>query len=124
VGEGMALVTYDVADARGLGRVVRAGDGSVRAIVEERDADPETLQLREVNPGSYLFDARVWTLLASLGRENAAGEYYLTDLVAAYRGRGWPCHAIRGDDETRFLVGVNDPEQLAVADRLLRARRA
>jgi UDP-N-acetylglucosamine diphosphorylase/glucosamine-1-phosphate N-acetyltransferase len=124
VGEGMALVTYLVEDARGLGRVVRDGDGSVRAIVEERDADAATLQLREVNPGSYIFDARVWPLLASLGRENAAGEYYLTDLVAAYRDRGWPCHALLGEDDTRWLVGVNDLEQLALADRLLRARRA
>jgi bifunctional UDP-N-acetylglucosamine pyrophosphorylase/glucosamine-1-phosphate N-acetyltransferase len=61
-------------------------------------------------------------LLQSLSRANAAGEYYLTDAIAAYRARGWPTQAVLGDDDTRLLVGVNDPEQLALADRLLRAR--
>ena len=122
VAEGLALLTYEVADASGLGRVVRDADGALSAIVEERDADAATLALREVNPGSYIFDARVWGMLGSLSRANAAGEYYLTDVVSAYRARGWPCQAVVGDDDTRLLVGVNDPEQLALADRLLRAR--
>lgn len=122
LGEGMAMLTVEVQDAHGLGRVVRGPDGSLHAIVEERDADPATLAVREVNPGSYIFDARVWSLLGSLRRANAAGEYYLTDLVAAYRAHGWPCYPLLVEDDTRLLVGVNDPEQLALADRLLRAR--
>lgn len=121
-GNGMTLLTYEVDDPTGLGRVVRAPDGGVRAIVEERDADEATRALREVNPGTYVFDAGLWGLLAGLDDDNAAGELYLTDLVAAYRAAGAPVRAERGDDETRLLVGVNDRIQLSVADRLLRDR--
>lgn len=121
-GEGMTLVTYEVEDPSGLGRVVREPDGRVRAIVEERDADAATRSLREVNPGTYVFDRRLWSLLGELDDDNAAGEVYLTDLVAAYRRAGLPVRAERSDDETRLLVGVNDRAQLALADRLLRDR--
>jgi bifunctional UDP-N-acetylglucosamine pyrophosphorylase/glucosamine-1-phosphate N-acetyltransferase len=122
-GGGLTLLTYEVEDPSGLGRVVRTTDGALEAIVEERDAPAELLGLREVSPGTYLLDDHLWSLLATLKSDNAAGEYYLTDLVAAYRERGLPLRAVQGFDETRLLVGVNDPEQLAVADRLLRARR-
>lgn len=123
-GGGLTLLTYEVEDPSGLGRVIRAEDGALEAIVEERDAPAELLHLREVSPGTYVLDDHLWSLLATLKSDNAAGEYYLTDLVAAYRERGLPLRAVRGEDETRFLVGVNDPEQLAIADRLLRARSA
>jgi bifunctional UDP-N-acetylglucosamine pyrophosphorylase / glucosamine-1-phosphate N-acetyltransferase len=121
-GDGMTLLTYEVDDPSGLGRVVRGRDGGVRAIVEERDADEATRALREVNPGTYVFDRRLWSLLPGLGDANAAGELYLTDLVVAYLQAGAQVRALRGDDETRLLVGVNDRAQLAVADRLLRDR--
>lgn len=121
-GAGMSMLTYEVDDASGLGRVVRASDGSVAAIVEERDADADTLRLREVNPGTYLFDASLWRLLEGVGNDNAAGEYYLTDVIAAYRRAGLPVRAVLGDDETRALVGVNDRAQLARAEALLRDR--
>jgi bifunctional N-acetylglucosamine-1-phosphate-uridyltransferase/glucosamine-1-phosphate-acetyltransferase GlmU-like protein len=56
-----------------LGRVVRGPDGGVRAIVEERDADEATRALREVNPGTYVFDRRLWSLLPVSSDANAAG---------------------------------------------------
>lgn len=121
-GEGMTLLTVEADDPSGLGRVVRGRDGGVRAIVEERDADDATRALREVNPGTYAFDARLWELLPTLGDANAAGEIYLTDLVVAYLQDGRRVRAVRADDETRWLVGVNDRLQLAQADRLLRDR--
>ncbi len=121
-GEGMTLLTVDADDPSGLGRVVRGRDGGVRAIVEERDADDDTRALREVNPGTYAFDVRLWDLLPTLGDANAAGEVYLTDLVVAYLQDGRRVRAVRADDETRRLVGVNDRMQLALADRLLRDR--
>jgi bifunctional UDP-N-acetylglucosamine pyrophosphorylase/glucosamine-1-phosphate N-acetyltransferase len=122
-GEGMTMLTVEVDDPSGLGRVVRGRDGGVRAIVEERDADDATRALREVNPGTYAFDARVWDLLPTLGDANAAGELYLTDLVIAYLQDGRRVRAVRADDETRHLVGVNDRAQLAQADRILHDRR-
>jgi len=121
-GDGMTLLTTEVEDPSGLGRVVRGPDGRVRAIVEERDADAATRALSEVNPGTYVFDDRLWSLLDGLDDDNAAGEFYLTDLVSAYLRAGLPVRAVRSDDETRLLVGVNDRAQLALADRLLRDR--
>jgi bifunctional UDP-N-acetylglucosamine pyrophosphorylase / glucosamine-1-phosphate N-acetyltransferase len=121
-GEGMTLLTYEVDDPSGLGRVVRGADGRVERIVEERDTDAATRALREVSPGCYAFDPRVWGLLRSLGAGNAAGEYYLTDVVTAYLSAGLPVRAVLGDDESRLLVGVNDRAQLAEAERLLRDR--
>lgn len=121
-GPGMTLLTVEATDPRGLGRVVRDEAGDVRAIVEERDADAATRAVREVNPGSYAFDGRLWDFLTELDDDNAAGELYLTDLVAAYRRAGLRVRAVRCDDETRELVGVNDRAQLARADRLLRDR--
>lgn len=121
-GVGMTLLSYEVDDPTGLGRVVRGRDGFVRAIVEHRDADQATLALHEVNPGLYAFDTQIWELLPTLSVENAAAEVYLTDLVVAYLQRGLPVRAVRGQDETRLLIGVNDRVQLAAADRLLRDR--
>ncbi len=122
LGSGMSILTYEVEDPRGLGRVVRTPAGEVAAIVEERDASEAERAVREVNPGTYAFDERVWSLLERIGDDNAAGEYYLTDVVAAYRAAGAPVRAVVGDDETRLLVGVNDRAQLARAEALLRAR--
>lgn len=121
-GAGMTLLTYEVDDPSGLGRVVRGADGSVLGVIEERDADAEQRRLREVNPGTYAFDANVWQLLEGVGDDNLAGEYYLTEVVERYRAAGLPVRGVRGDDETRLLVGVNDRAQLARAEQLLRQR--
>ncbi|TVR87427.1 MAG: bifunctional N-acetylglucosamine-1-phosphate uridyltransferase/glucosamine-1-phosphate acetyltransferase [Trueperaceae bacterium] len=121
-GAGMSILTYEVDDPSGLGRVRRDATGAVEAIVEERDATADERRIREVNPGTYAFDARVWSLLGRVGDDNAAGEYYLTDVVAEYRAAALGVRAVLGDDETRLLVGVNDRAQLARAEALLRER--
>jgi bifunctional UDP-N-acetylglucosamine pyrophosphorylase / glucosamine-1-phosphate N-acetyltransferase len=123
-GAGMTLLTYEVEDPRGLGRIVRGPEGSVEQIVEERDADTATRALREVNPGSYVFDASVWELLEGLDPGNRAGEYYLTDVVAAYLAAGAPVRAVRGEHDGVAPLGVNDREQLARAERSLQGRLA
>jgi bifunctional UDP-N-acetylglucosamine pyrophosphorylase / glucosamine-1-phosphate N-acetyltransferase len=117
---GVTLLTAIVDEPRGLGRIVRAPDGSVAAIVEERDADPATRALREVNPGVYVFDGALWGVLSELHDRNAAGEIYLTDAIARYRARGLPVRAVAAPALGR-LIGVNDPSELARADALLRA---
>jgi bifunctional UDP-N-acetylglucosamine pyrophosphorylase / glucosamine-1-phosphate N-acetyltransferase len=121
-GPGMTLLTYRVDDPTGLGRIVRRADGGVARIVEERDADARTRAIREVNPGCYAFDARVWTLLAGLGTHNAAGERYLTDVVAAYLAAGVPVRAVEGEHDGTTPIGVNDRAQLARAERAVRDR--
>ena len=117
----IALLSARVPDPIGYGRVVREGNGDVRAIVEERDADEQTRAIDEVNVGTYCFDA-AW-LRANVGSvpASASGEYYLTDLVA---------HAVSGGRRVvvveapiaELTTGINDRVQLAAAERRLRER--
>lgn len=120
-GTGITLLTCRVSDPRGLGRIVRGEDGSVQRIVEEKDATEAEKQLSEINPGIYLFDSDVFRYAGTLSNDNAAGEYYITDLVALYREAGKRVTAVVVADETEVL-GVNDRQHLAQVDRLLRDR--
>ena len=120
-GDGMTLLTCVMSDPHGLGRIIRNPDGSVARIVEEKDATSEEKAIREVNPGLYVFDRHVFELTAQLDNDNASGEFYITDLVDLYLRAGYRVQAVVGDDETEVL-GVNDREQLALVDRLLRER--
>ena len=115
------LLTAEMSDPTGYGRVVRAG-GSVAAVVEQKDADDATLALREVATSVYAFDAE--HLVAALARvttDNAQGEEYLTDVVALHRrdGRTVAAHVAERATDT---MGVNDRGQLSQARRLLRDR--
>jgi bifunctional UDP-N-acetylglucosamine pyrophosphorylase/glucosamine-1-phosphate N-acetyltransferase len=112
---GMAVTTMEAANPRGFGRIVRDESGGLRAIVEERDASPEQRDLREVNVGVYAFDpAALRDMLPRLGRANAQGEEYLTDLVAMHleAGRGVRSHLIEDEAEG---IGVNNLAHLAEA---------
>jgi len=120
----VGLLTARVARPAGLGRVVRDGAGSVRRIVEERDATPAERAIDEINTG---FIAAPTALLArwvaQLTPHNAQGEFYLTDVVAMAVAEGVPVSAHVAADE-REVRGVNDRAQLVYAERLLQARRA
>ena len=119
--DGMALLVCEVADPTGLGRIVRAEDGTVARIAEEKDASPEEKRVREINPGIYLFGPEVFALSRGLSSDNAAGEYYLTELVSLYLAAGRAVRGVRVADETEVL-GVNDRRHLAHIDHLLRDR--
>ena len=100
-------------DPTGYGRVLRGADGGVVAIVEEKDADDEQRAIREINTSTYVFDADVLrSALGRLGRDNAAGEVYLTDVVALAHRDGRRVHALLTDDPAT-VEGVNDRVQLA-----------
>lgn len=118
---GMALLTCHFSDPSGLGRIVRGPDGRLTQIVEDKDATPEQRALTEVNPGVYLFDATVFQRAALLTDDNAAGEYYITDLPRLYLQSGDSVRTVVVKDETE-LLGVNDMAQLATAERVLRER--
>ncbi|WP_034648655.1 bifunctional UDP-N-acetylglucosamine diphosphorylase/glucosamine-1-phosphate N-acetyltransferase GlmU [Cellulomonas sp. HZM] len=114
----VTILTTEVADATGYGRIVReAGTGDVLSIVEHKDADDEQREIREINSSIYVFDAAVLRgALGRLGRDNAQGEVYLTDVVAIARADGGHVRALRTDDP--FVVeGVNDRVQLATLAR-------
>lgn len=120
-GEGMTMLTCVVSNPFGLGRIIRNPDGSVARSAEEKDATEEEKQILEINPGLYVFDRHVFELAAQLTSDNAAGEFYITDLLSLYLRSGYIVQAVTGGDETEVL-GVNDREQLAQVERLLLAR--
>ena len=118
---GMTLITCEVADPTGLGRIIRKEDGSVAKIVEAKDATPEEREIREINPGIYIFDKEVFKVAKDLSSDNAAGEYYITDLVDLYLRAGRRVQAVKTPDETEVLA-VNDRDQLARVEEILLAR--
>jgi bifunctional UDP-N-acetylglucosamine pyrophosphorylase / glucosamine-1-phosphate N-acetyltransferase len=112
-GNAVTVLSASVADPTGYGRIVRDADGSVAAIVEQKDATLEQAAIREINSGVYAFDAAVLTdALGRLSTDNAQGEQYLTDVLAIARGEGhrvgsWTCA------DPWLVEGVNDRVQLA-----------
>ncbi|MDT0319660.1 bifunctional UDP-N-acetylglucosamine diphosphorylase/glucosamine-1-phosphate N-acetyltransferase GlmU [Streptomyces millisiae] len=121
-GNAVTVLTAEVPDATGYGRVVRGADGAVTAIVEHRDATPEQLAINEINSGVLAFDGRL--LAEALGRvraDNSQGEEYLPDVLTILRDAGHRVGAARAADH-RELVGINDRVQLAAARRLLNDR--
>ena len=118
---GMALVTCELADPTGYGRILRGPGGAIEGIVEEKDATPGQRGIREINPGTYLFLEDVFARAERLGNDNASGEYYLTDLVDVYLadGRGVAGAACA---DPREALGVNTRAQLAEAAAALRER--
>ena len=120
--EGMTLVdVHDAATLMGWDASSATEDGGVARIVEEKDLTPAQREIHEMNPALYVFDRHVFKLAAELKNDNAAGEYYITDLVGLYlNAHTYPVQTVLGEDETEIL-GVNDQAQLARVDRLLRA---
>src|SRR6478752_3369258 len=107
------LTSATLEDPTGYGRVIRDAEGSVVAIVEQKDADEEQRAIREVNSGLYAFDAAVLReALSEVGTDNAQGEKYLTDVIAIARGRGLGVRAHLVADLWQ-TEGVNDKVQLA-----------
>jgi bifunctional UDP-N-acetylglucosamine pyrophosphorylase/glucosamine-1-phosphate N-acetyltransferase len=118
------LATSVIPDPAGYGRIERDAAGSFLRIVEQKDATPAQLALREVNPSYYCF--RTGDLLAALGRldnRNSSGEYYLTDTFEWLRNRGQTV-AVVDAVPPEDILSVNTPEQLAEVDAILRRRGA
>lgn len=120
------VLTFRPADPSGYGRIVRArrgpGRGRVVAIVEERDATAAQRRLREANSGIYGFDPRrLWPILERLSADNDQGELYLTDVIALLARQRRRVEAVAVDDPLE-VAGVNDRQQLAALDAVLRGR--
>jgi len=114
---GLALLTMEPEDASGYGRIVRDSAGSVRGIVEERDASDNERRLREVNTGILMAPAaRLRGWLERLDNRNAQGEYYLTDIVAMAADEGVTISALKTGDPLE-AQGINDTLQLAIQER-------
>ncbi|MEM9301403.1 MAG: bifunctional UDP-N-acetylglucosamine diphosphorylase/glucosamine-1-phosphate N-acetyltransferase GlmU [Pseudomonadota bacterium] len=123
-GNEVAILTARVPDPAGYGRIVRAHDGSVQAIVEHRDADAATLLIDEVNSGLMAAPReRLALWLDKLDQGNVQGEYYLTDVVSLARQYGVPVQALLAEDPNE-LLGANDRWQLATLERMFQRRLA
>jgi bifunctional UDP-N-acetylglucosamine pyrophosphorylase/glucosamine-1-phosphate N-acetyltransferase len=121
-GNAVTVLTTEMPDATGYGRMIREADGSVSAIVEHKDATEAQRAIREINVGMYAFDGKLLAdALQRVTTDNAKGEEYLTDVVGILRGDGHRAGAHLAADwvETQ---GVNDKVQLAQARRQLNDR--
>jgi bifunctional UDP-N-acetylglucosamine pyrophosphorylase / glucosamine-1-phosphate N-acetyltransferase len=117
------VLTTELADPYGYGRIVRDFSGRIARIVEERDASSEEREITEVNSGIYCFElAPLFESLHRLATDNAQGEYYLTDLIAAYHRRDLRLETLALPSPAE-LRGVNSREDLADLTRALRARK-
>jgi len=116
-GDGLTLLTVNLDNPTGYGRIVRGAQGDVQCIVEEKDASPEQREITEVNTGILLAPTsklREW--LAKLQNNNAQGEYYLTDIVAMAVQQGIAVHTVQPAHEWE-IHGINSKTQLAVLER-------
>jgi bifunctional UDP-N-acetylglucosamine pyrophosphorylase/glucosamine-1-phosphate N-acetyltransferase len=121
-GSAAAVLTAELPDPYGYGRIVRDDSGVLLRIVEERDADEEISAIEEVNSGIYAFDARALReALNVLSTNNAQGEEYLTDAIEIIRRGSGGVAAVMADDFVEIL-GVNDRAQLAECGAILRDR--
>jgi bifunctional UDP-N-acetylglucosamine pyrophosphorylase / glucosamine-1-phosphate N-acetyltransferase len=121
-GAAATVLTADMADPTGYGRVVRGRDGKVHRITEHRDATAEELEITEVNTSIYCF--RRSLLAPALRRvepDNDQGEYYLTDVIEVLAAAGHPVEAVLAQDAAE-TQGINDRLQLAAAEAVLRRR--
>jgi bifunctional UDP-N-acetylglucosamine pyrophosphorylase/glucosamine-1-phosphate N-acetyltransferase len=119
----ISVLTAEVSDPAGYGRVVRNRSQDVDAIVEHRDASPEIAKIREVNSSIYVFDSRLlFETLTKVRNSNSQSEYYLTDVIgiAAAQGVRVGAYKMSVADE---VLGINDRQELAAVDRLMRRRK-
>jgi len=118
------ILTAELDDPSGYGRIVRDAEGRVQAIVEESAATPEQRAIREVNSSIYCFTIeKLWPCLNALRPNNAHRELYLTDAIAVLRERNERVLAQTAAEPAQIL-GCNTRAQLADADRILRGRKA
>ncbi|MBN1147138.1 MAG: bifunctional UDP-N-acetylglucosamine diphosphorylase/glucosamine-1-phosphate N-acetyltransferase GlmU [Anaerolineales bacterium] len=117
----LTILTILSDDARGFGRVVRDDAGRVQAIVEQAQATPEQLAIRELNAGVYCFAAEwLWEALRRV-QLSPKGEYYLTDIVSIAAQQGLSVQTLVADDPQE-AIGINTRVHLAEAEAILRAR--
>ena len=115
--DGIAVMTAELPEPSGYGRIVRDPSGNVARIVEHKDATPEVLAVREINAGFMALPARrLAGWLGKLSNRNAQKEYYLTDVVSAAVAEGLPVRPIQVQDPWE-AAGVNSKSELAQLER-------
>ena len=117
----IVVLGFPATDPGGYGRLVMGRGGRLEAIVEDKDATARERKIALCNSGVMLIEGKhVWQLLGSLGKANAKGEYYLTDVVKLARKKKLACAVVEGDEAE--LIGVNSRADLARAEAILQWR--
>ena len=122
-GYAASVMTADVDDPHGYGRIVRRGDNELKSIVEHRDATPEILKISEINSSIYVFNTpALFEALTQVRNENSQSEYYLTDVIGILGAQGRKVGAFKSPRADEIL-GINTRKELAAIDRIMRRRK-
>ena len=118
----LTVLTTEVEDPSGYGRIVRSPDGFIARIVEDRDADEDIKQIREVNTGIYAFDsALLSSVIYDIRSENSQKEFYLTDSIEIGLRKGLKVSAYKTND-SQEMMGINSRVELSRAEGIMRRR--
>lgn len=121
--DALALLTVELDNPKGYGRIIRDANSSIQRIVEEKDATERERGITETNTGLLACSARrLRGWLSALDNSNAQGEYYLTDIIGMAAAEGVEINGVRATDAGE-VHGINDRRQLAQAESILRQRR-
>jgi UDP-N-acetylglucosamine pyrophosphorylase len=117
------ILTADFADPTGYGRIIRNSDGSVKRIVEHKDATEEERQVKEINSGIYVFNGlKLFDGLKHITPQNVQNEYYLTDVFEYFCKSQWKVSALK-TLHVEEILGVNTVNQLEEVKQVLLARK-
>lgn len=116
------VLSADIDDSKGYGRIIRLNEGPFERIVEEKDATEKEKQIKEVNSGTYIFDRKLLDeALRGLTNDNSQGEYYLTDVLEMFKNNGHKVEVCKSEDN-KVILGINNRVQLEEATILLKRR--
>jgi len=116
------VLTAELDDPSGYGRIVRDSQGMVEGIVEEKDATPQAKGIREVNSGLFCFQSDLlFPALREVRADNRQGEYYLTDVISLFRRENLRVAALLCPHQEEIL-GVNSQEQLSSVEKIKKSR--
>jgi UDP-N-acetylglucosamine diphosphorylase/glucosamine-1-phosphate N-acetyltransferase len=117
------ILTADFADPTGYGRIIRNSDGSVKRIVEHKDATEEERKVKEINSGIYVFSRqKLFTALQHITPQNVQNEYYLTDVFEHFWTQHWKVSALK-TTQVEEIMGVNTLQQLEEVKQVLLSRK-
>jgi len=120
----VTILTAEIGDPTGYGRVIRDEAGLLDRIVEEKDATDDERAVREINAGTYFFNRQALArALSELDNDNAQGEYYLPDTISLLKSAGERVAAWISPESAEEVLGVNTREQLEEAEVILLARK-
>lgn len=116
------VLSADIEDSKGYGRIIRINDGPFERIVEEKDATEIEKLIKEVNSGTYIFDrVLLEEALNGLTNNNSQGEYYLTDVLEMFKKQGQRVEVCKSNDN-KVILGINNRVQLEEATLLIKRK--